>query len=159
MRHVTGTPRLTTSVFLCVYMCVLFPREALPVSKYEPLQFFLERQNATEIPLRFAEIEEIIGAKLPPAAHRHRAWWSNNPSNNVMTRSWLTAGYVSERVDIATERVVFRRRSDRTPPASLGGAPRAGFLDRVRTQLKGTAKVAEGVDLTRPTGETWDAEH
>ncbi|MEO6341495.1 MAG: hypothetical protein ABIO39_15740 [Caulobacteraceae bacterium] len=128
------------------------------MSKYEPLQLFLERQNATEIPLCFAEIEEIIGSKLPPAAHRHRAWWSNNPSNNVMTRSWLTAGYASERVDIAAERVVFRRQSDRPPPGPRGATPKAGFLDRIRAQLAGMTTVAEGVDLTGPTGETWDAE-
>jgi hypothetical protein len=126
------------------------------MSKYEPLKRFLERQDATEIPLRFAEIEEIIDAKLPPAAHRHRAWWSNNPSNNVMTRSWLAAGYVSERVDIAAERIVFRRQPSGRPPRDA--TPKAGFLDRIRAHLGGTAKVADGVDLTRPTGEPWDAE-
>lgn len=128
------------------------------MSKYEPLQLFLERQTATEIPLRFAEIETIIGAKLPPAAHRHRAWWSNNPSNNVMTRSWLTAGYVSERGDIAAERIVFRRQRDQAGDTSQGVAPKAGFLDRIRAQLAGTVKVADGVDIAAPSGERWDAE-
>jgi hypothetical protein len=131
------------------------------MSKYEPLQRFLERQTASEVPLRFAEIENIISAKLPPAAHRHRAWWSNNASNNVMTHSWLAAGYISERVDIAAERVVFRRQAGKTPRApqhAPGRSSKGGFLDRIRAQLAGTAKVTDGVDLTRPAGESWDAE-
>ena len=128
------------------------------MSKYEPLKSFLQSQHATEVPLRFSEIEQIIGAKLPPAAHAHRAWWSNNPANNVMTRSWLAAGYVSERVDMAAERVVFRRRAETDRAADDGAGPSQGFLDRIRSAMAGTVTVAEGVDLTAPTGEAWDAE-
>jgi hypothetical protein len=128
------------------------------MSRYESLQAFLQRQSAAEIPLSFAEIEEIIGTQLPRSAHRHRAWWSNNPSNNEMTRSWLAAGYITERVDMATERLVFRRQPGHSAPKSRGAGRTPGFLDRIRGQLAGTAKVADGVDLTSPTGETWDAE-
>ena len=126
------------------------------MSKYEPLERFLRRQTAEEVPLQFSDIERIIGSKLLPAAHAHRAWWSNNASNNVMTRSWLAAGYVSERVDIGAERVTFRRRAD----AVVGGVAQTGggLLGRIRAQLGGTVKVAPGVDLTAPAGEAWDAE-
>ena len=58
--------------------------------------------------MTFSEIERILKAKLP-VSKNHRAWWSNNPDNNVMTRAWLAAGYVTEAVDIASGKLVFRR--------------------------------------------------
>ncbi len=119
--------------------------------------------------MSFAEIEQVLGAKLPPAAHAHRAWWSNNPSNNVMTRSWLAAGYATERVDMASERLVFVRKE--IPSLQAGVAevqamrftptptPSGGLLERLRARLGGTVWIAPGVDLTQPTGEVWNAEH
>jgi hypothetical protein len=79
------------------------------MGKYEPLGQFLRRQGRQEVPLTFREIEEITGVKLPPKAQHHRAWWSNNPSNNVMTRVWLSAGYESTQVDMEAAKLVFRR--------------------------------------------------
>ncbi len=62
------------------------------MGKYEPLGVFLRGQRSEEVPLTFDEIERITGVKLPPKAQHHRAWWSNNPSNNVMTKVWFEAG-------------------------------------------------------------------
>ncbi len=135
--------------------------------KYQPLETFLRDQRASEVAMTFAEIERVLGTKLPPAAHAHRAWWSNNPSNNVMTRSWLAAGYVTERVDMAAERLVFVRKDHAlAPPAGMGESPAprygqaasGGLVARLRAALGGTVRVAPGVDLTTPTGEVWDAE-
>ena len=61
------------------------------MGKYEPLGQFLRDQRTSEVPLTFREIEKITGVKLPPKAQHHRAWWSNNPNNNVMTKVWLAA--------------------------------------------------------------------
>lgn len=128
------------------------------MSKYEPLRHFLIRNGSGEIPLQFSDIEYIIGAPLPPVALKHRAWWSNNPSNSVITHAWLQAGYKTERVDMASRRLVFRRapsglsRPD-SPPASRSN----GILSRLREALGGTVRVGEGVDVTAPTDENWDA--
>lgn len=131
------------------------------MSKYEPLERFLKSRQTEEVPMTFAEIEKVIGRALPEKASGHRAWWSNNPSNNVMTKAWLAAGFVTERVDMGSRRLVFRKAV--TPPiARTPVAPRAarsiGFLDRIRAQLGGTVTIPEGVDITAPTGETWDAD-
>jgi hypothetical protein len=131
------------------------------MSKYEPLKAFLARNATSEVPLRFSEIEQIIGAPLPPVAFKHRAWWSNNPSNSVITLAWLGAGYRTERVDMASQRLVFRRTADHPPPAgpaAPAGEQARGVLGALRRALGGTVRVAEGVDLTAPTGEAWDAE-
>src|SRR6185503_18523295 len=79
------------------------------VSKYQPLTEFLRRQSDAVVRMSFDEIERVIGAKLPPSATHHRAWWSNNAQNNVMTKAWRDAGFESEDVDMQRRRVAFRR--------------------------------------------------
>ncbi|MDI1326716.1 MAG: hypothetical protein PSV23_07930 [Brevundimonas sp.] len=130
------------------------------MSKYEPLTQFLSAQRAQEVPMSFSEIERVLGFPLPEKASGIRAWWSNNPSNNVMTKAWLAAGFITERVDMGSRRLVFRKSN--TTPAPMKTAVRParsiGFLDRIRAQLGGTVTIPEGVDITAPTGEAWDAE-
>ncbi|HEY3797268.1 MAG TPA: hypothetical protein VGL58_02870 [Caulobacteraceae bacterium] len=138
------------------------------MGKYEPLEKFLSKKQLLEVPMSFREIEGVIGSKLPPAALKHRAWWSNNPSNSVITYAWLRAGYKTERVDMGAQKLVFRRRAADapSPKTSSRPAPSPGASDRtvggvvaaLRRALGGTVRVAEGFDLTQPTGETWDAE-
>lgn len=132
------------------------------MSRYEPLEHFLRERRQAEVPMTFEEIERVIGRRLPKSAHTHRAWWSNNPSNNVMTRSWLAAGYVTEQVDMGSQTLVFRReRRSLSPISPAPTAPRTvklGVIDRLRAALAGTVTVAPGVDLTQPVGGPWDAE-
>lgn len=118
------------------------------MGKYDPLTSFLRESHTAEVPMTFEEIERVIGQPLPPSK-QYPAWWSNNASNNVMTRAWLAAGYKTERVDVAHGRLVFRQERE---PAS------GGLLERLWARLGGTVTVAPGVDLTEPTGEVWDAE-
>ena len=91
------------------------------MSKYEPLGAFLQSRDAEAVPMTFAQIEKLIGAKLPPSA-KYRAWWSNNPTNSVMTKVWLEAGFRSESVDLGARKLVFRRvygaGDERNAPAS-----------------------------------------
>lgn len=124
------------------------------MGKYEPLTAFLASVPGEEVSMTFGEIERVIGRPLP-ASKQHAAWWSNNPSNNVMTRAWLDAGFRTERVDPARERLVFRR-SRRVASPGRNDAPT--FSQRMRELLDGAVTVRPGVDLTAPTGEVWDAE-
>ncbi len=126
------------------------------MGKYQPLGSFLRDQHAPEVPMTFQEIEQIIGVKLPPKAQYHRAWWSNNASNNVMTKVWLAAGYESTQVDMSARKLVFRRvakawdasggfaESAQKPYATKDGRHPA------RGALKGMIRIAPGVDLTEP---------
>ena len=101
----------------------------------------------------FAEIERVIGAKLPPNSPQYPAWWSNNPSNNVMTKIWLAAGFRTEQVDTRARKVVFRRIEQSAtetakPQAKTGHHPIIGAL-------KGSVYIPEGVDLTEPADPDW----
>jgi hypothetical protein len=126
-----------------------------PDRKYQPLTEFLRRHPRAVVRMTFAEIERVIGAKLPPSAMRHRAWWSNNAQNNVMTKAWRDAGFESEEVDMKGRRVAFRRvpleasRDARTPcDVAEGRHPLIGWM-------KGTLTIAEGVDFTQPADPGW----
>lgn len=120
------------------------------MGKYERLGEFLKSQRTKEVPLTFAEIERIIGSKLPPSSPQYPAWWSNNPTNNVMTKVWLAAGFRTEQVDTKARKLVFRR----VEPSS---AERAKKLGRhpLFGALKGLAHIPPGVDLTEPADPDW----
>ena len=74
-----------------------------------PSSLHLRDSGRAEIPMTFSEVEQVIGTRLPPAARKHRALWSNNPSNWVMTKAWLAAGYETANVDMQARTLVFRK--------------------------------------------------
>ena len=131
---------------------------ATEVGKYDPLGAFLRSQGSALVPMTFEEIEEVTGVKLPPKAQHHRAWWSNNASNNVMTKVWLDAGYETEQVDMTARKLVFRRiegfaegeRAPLTPPEAQveNRHPLFGIL-------KDVTILVPGVDLTEPACLEW----
>jgi hypothetical protein len=123
------------------------------MGKYEPLTKFLQKQTGGEVRMSFAQIERVVGFKLPPVAQRHRAWWSNSASNNVMTKAWLNAGFRSEQVDMAAGRVVFRREAS---PVRVARVPQAeSERHPIFGCMKGTVTIEEGVDLTAPADPDW----
>lgn len=135
------------------------------VGKYSPLKAFLMDRGRDCVPMTFAEIEEVLNLRLPPSK-QYPAWWSNNPSNNTMTREWLDAGYQTESVDIAGEKLVFRRvRMPNAPPAAPAGAPppdRTGGNGAstprrhpIFGSMKGTLTIVPGVDLAEPADPDW----
>ena len=105
--------------------------------------------------MSFRDIEQVLGFPLPPAARRHRPWWSNNGTNNVMTRAWLDAGFKTEQVDMMGEVLVFRKVGP-AKPARLHSD--VGSTPRLYGALRGTVRFADDFDPTEPTGETWNAE-
>lgn len=123
------------------------------MGKYEPLTEFLKQQTGSEVRMSFAQIERVIGSKLPPVAQRHRAWWSNSPTNNVMTKAWLEAGFRSEQVDMESGRLVFRRDEQDQPSPATAGTQHARHP--LFGCMKGTVHIPEGVDLTAPADPEW----
>ena len=135
------------------------------MGKYTALNVFLTGRHEESIVLTFDDIETVIGSKLP-RSKRHRAWWSNNPDNNVMTREWLDAGYETESVDIAGERLTFRKRRRAGPgvqPTGFAEEPQAELSAATRPRhpgigfMRGLIKFAPGFDGTGPySDEPWD---
>ena len=139
------------------------------MSKYAPLAEHLRGSSQTTVYMTFDEIENVVGTKLPPSAFKHRAWWSNNPTNSVITNAWLEAGFKTANVDMLDRTLEFRRFSSDAPsagareprPAQGGRGPSAGVsgfqYSRVFGALQGTVTIAPGTDLTSPLEEEWDA--
>jgi len=130
------------------------------MSKYEPLNVFLKNQTRDYVPMTFADIERVLNGRLPPSK-MHRAWWSNNPSNNVMTKEWLNAGYETESVDIAGEKLVFRRVRDSRVMGGGGSPADRSALPRPRHPgfgfMKGMIAIEKGFDVTKPFDDApWD---
>jgi hypothetical protein len=89
----------------------------LSMNKYDTLSQYLSRTDQSVVEMKFSEIESVINDNLPQSARKHRAWWSNNPSNSVITHAWLNAGFQTEKVDMAGQRLVFRRVKRSAVPA------------------------------------------
>lgn len=130
------------------------------MAKYAPLGDYLRKQRMSEVPMTFAQIERVIGGKLPPSQYQ-RAWWSNNPWNNVMTKVWLEAGFVTEQVDVEARKLVFRRAQAGRNVAGLADAPLDGKPEFASQRhplfgaLKGLMRVVPGTDLTQPADPEW----
>jgi hypothetical protein len=69
------------------------------VNDYDPLRDYLKAQTRSEFVLSFDEIEEIIDAALPRAAHR-ASWWETlrSPQEKMPQReACLDGGYIATR--------------------------------------------------------------
>lgn len=145
------------------------------MSKYEPLSRYLEKQGA-KVALSFATIESIIGSALPPSARRHAAWWSNNVGSHVQADSWIEAGFKTEDVDIAGQKVSFAPAKELQ---GFGETSQASFAEQGQAPVppaqhgklrhpawgvwKGLVRTPPGVDLTEPAepdwGKVYDPDH
>ena len=70
------------------------------MTDYDALRDYLKKQMRTELVLSFDEIETIIDAALPRAAHR-ASWWDSlrSPQERMPQReACLAAGYAATRM-------------------------------------------------------------
>lgn len=80
--------------------------------KYGQLQVWLARQREageTRVRLGFAQMEDLIGEKLPESAYKHRSWWENDAATHSQAESWLAAGWIVDDVELATGEMTFRQ--------------------------------------------------
>jgi hypothetical protein len=81
------------------------------MAKYEPLSRYLKSNSKPSLTLSFAEIEAIIGAKLPRDARERKGWWWSDPvsgSPQVQCRAWVQNGYVTAAIDLDAGQVTFQ---------------------------------------------------
>ena len=93
--------------------------------------------------MTFAEIERILDARLP-VSKKNRAFWSNNPDNNVMTRVWVDAGFETSDVSPQSGSLVFLRKGKAQLKPSAGKGNWRGTFG----SMKGMATFAPGFDAT-----------
>ena len=130
------------------------------MSKYAPLTDFLKGQKLDQSRVKFRDLEKILGFALPSSSKTHRAWWSNNPGNNVMTKAWLAAGWRTQQVDLEGETLVFvrddlRRAADKKPASGPAPSPSPVPFDLFGA-LRGTVTIHG--DILEPIDVEWNAE-
>ena len=116
------------------------------MSKYEPLKHHLEGRSGYEVPVSFAQIEQILGFRLPASARKHQAWWANTGGSHVHAAAWLDAGWRTCGVDLAGERVVFRKAPSETSSETYGvseASPADGFFVPMAALKPATRRLLE----------------
>ena len=74
------------------------------MGKYDPLFRYLNSNGNPKVILSYAEIENILSAKLPDSAYKFKQWWDNN--SHVQSKSWRDAGYKVDTVFLG-DKVLF----------------------------------------------------
>ncbi|RXH39886.1 MULTISPECIES: DUF7662 domain-containing protein [Bradyrhizobium] len=85
------------------------------MNDYHALRDYLMRQKQDELVLSFEQIEEIIGAALPRAAHR-ASWWDSLRSPDIQMpqrEACLAAGFVATRMPDGQSVRFRKQKSDR----------------------------------------------
>jgi hypothetical protein len=70
------------------------PQQRAMSGEYLPLHEYLENRFANVVVLKFAEIEDLLGFKLPDVARLRQDWWTNATSAtaSAYSDSWLLSG-------------------------------------------------------------------
>lgn len=89
---------------------------------YGELTRRLEREAGEQLPMGFAEVEQLIRSDLPDSARKHQAWWANTGTHSHAA-AWMRPGWRTSRLDLSGERVTFVRAA--ASPASAGVAEKA----------------------------------
>ena len=92
----------------------------------------LKSSGAGRLELPFAEIERLIGGRLPPSS-QYPAFWSNSSS---YAKAWKRAGYESTRRGVPTGYMGFvRTRTLTAAPTTVGPTPGPGQSARATGEI------------------------
>lgn len=102
------------------------------VADWSGLTQRLESSGAGRLELPFAEIERLIGGRLPPSS-RYPAFWSNSSS---YAKAWKRAGYESTRRGVPTGHMGFvKTRTLTAAPTTVGPTPGLGQSARATGEI------------------------
>ena len=106
-------------------------REAAARGKYAPLYRHLLRMAGPDWRTSFAEVEAVLGFRLPDSARLHRPWWANSAKGNGHSHAlaWQAAGWKTGEVDLDAETLVFARENGDAAERPAESAPRKKKFD------------------------------
>jgi len=81
------------------------------ISKYFPLNVFLEKSKNTIEVLTFQKLEEILDFSLPHSAYIRHEWWGNEIIQNTRhthCKQWLNAGWKVESINLGVNVTFFK---------------------------------------------------
>lgn len=98
-----------------------------PKGKYALLAEWLRHQPPGPFEMSFTEIEELLGAALPPSSYQYPAHW-HSAAGSRPGRAIREAGFRVRELDLVNERLVLERATSQargTPPSHMPPAPAA----------------------------------
>ncbi|MGH2521650.1 MAG: helix-turn-helix domain-containing protein [Anaerolineales bacterium] len=128
-------------------------------SKYIALHEHLRRSGKDEVILTFAQIEKLLGDKMPTSARQSRAYWSNRRQSALQAAAWMEAGYHVADLDLERERVTFRKPLRKYTIRREGNTVLwDGELIRALRQHMGLnqAQMAEVLGVRQQTVSEWE---
>lgn len=127
--------------------------------KYRPLFNHLRRNGQDEVTLTFAKIEALLGSNLPASARSHRGWWSNRSEGGLQSQAWMKAGYHVAELDLAQERVTFRKAVVKYTVQREGGVVvwDSDLIKALRQHMGlNQAQLAEELGVRQQTISEWE---
>lgn len=115
---------------------------------YQPLQDHLSNRAERTIVLDYAQIEKLIGRRLPPTAYgkNMRQWWANTETHS-QALAWLRANRKAK-LDVARQQVAFVKQEDAPPhQAMVGDAIRIKALSGSARRLLEDMAEERGVSV------------
>jgi len=76
--------------------------------QYVLLYKYLENRYANTVVLTFAEIEDLLGFRLPDQARLHQEWWTDAAAGPNYSDSWILASRTAK-PNMLARTVVFER--------------------------------------------------
>jgi DNA-binding XRE family transcriptional regulator len=128
-------------------------------SKYRPLFDHLRRSGQDEVTLTFAKIGALLGSDLPGSARSSRGWWSNRSGGGLQAQAWMKAGYHVAELDLAQERVTFRKAVVKYKVQREGGVVlwNADLVKALRLHMGfNQAQLAEELGVRQQTISEWE---
>ncbi|MEZ4708851.1 MAG: helix-turn-helix domain-containing protein [Caldilineaceae bacterium] len=128
-------------------------------SKYYPLYIYLRQSGQDELTLTLADIETLIGERLPETAQSQRSWWSNRSRGAVQAAAWMGAGYHVEGMDFAAGRITFRKPGKIYSVQREGNAIlwNADMIKALRYHMgMNQAEFARELGVRQPTISEWE---
>jgi hypothetical protein len=89
------------------------PRSSVVPAEYLSLHKYLDNRYANSVVLTFAEIEDLLGFKLPDLARLRPEWWADADADatpSTQSRSWIQANRTAK-PNLLAQTVVFERAS------------------------------------------------
>jgi ElaB/YqjD/DUF883 family membrane-anchored ribosome-binding protein len=127
------------------------------MSKYEPLQRFLNRVDGDHWKPTFLELERMLGFDLPALARKRQSWWTAGPSGRgAHAAAWTEAGWSVHDVDLEKQTVNFLR--DGSAAALNAGAPAFEPPPRLRDRIADQRDrlVAQRDAAARQAARQWE---
>ena len=125
-------------------------------NKYRPLTEWLTAQSGDRVVCTFAQLEQVLGDRLPASARDYRAWWANQPDHHMQAQAWLGAGWVVRDINLTAETVTFARRQPSREQATvarrIASMIRRRFSTLAPADLAAACRYAAAIVAEPPAG-------